>query len=296
MPQENIPPATNRYCDHCGGELDIRLKPGDGRQRSAETTCTVCGRKSGFSSTSYFTRESNRSIFQRLRNRRRRRRFGPPTFLLPDGTVDLRKFLEDVNFTVYGLEGRPHDLRLRGPGIGRRESKTEKFTTVNLTYNVGHPRSPNAALEFAESDEDPYRHAAEEYFEATRTHLEFDHVANVVRNNTSEEQNKRWFYEGEFNRLWNIDKASNAERESTEVNIAGETRSIEVASWSEPFNVSVYTFNLPPLYMAACSLNLSRNEVFDALESLADLQGNHELLEVHQTDLEQTRKLLWPDR
>lgn len=295
MPE--VSPGTEHYCEHCGGKLDIRITASDATSQSAETTCTVCGRKDGYNSSRFTSRQPRRSLLQRLlpfgqRNPRPR----IPRYLSLDGTVDIRLMLEEIGFPVYALKNRPKDLRFKGMGMGSHESKTERSTSTTLTYQLGHPRNPQAAFEFNETTADPYRHTPDDLFEVARTEFAFEAVSSVVRNNSSEDQGKRWFYDGSFSQLWNRDQAALGKYDSLEIDIAGESRSITIGSWEEPFDVSVFTFTLPPAFITACSFNLPHRDAIEALSHLSVLQGDEDSLAIHTADLAETRNLLWPER
>ncbi len=296
MSQENIPPGLQAHCQFCGGKLDVRLGAGNGKPNSAETTCTVCGREDGFGWTTFGPGQSDPAIAKRFRNpfsRQSCRKF--PRYMSPDGAPDIRLIIEDAEFPVYGLKGRPNDLRLKSIG-GRSESNIETMTEVSFVYRVGHPSNPDAALGLTESTREPYRDVKEGYLEVVRAELEFHAVEATVRNNVSTEQTKRWFYDGDFNRIWNMDRAADTIHKSIEIEIAEAMRSAVVASWEEPFKVMVFTFTLPPVHITVCSLNLSQQDTVDSLKHLAAMQGADAMFADHQEDMTETRKLLWPDR
>ena len=304
MTEPVLPSVPQRYCEYCGGELDIRLnrrQSGSGQQ-SVDTTCTKCGRESGYSWASLVRTASDESAVAQhhdpmveaglaaRRNFRRRR----AAFMSGPGQVDIQLFIEAAGFPVYGLKGRPQDLRLRSIGSGG--SIRKEIERVDLTYKLGDPNNPDAAVQLIESEDDPYLHVKEGYFEAARTEREFSVVQQTVLSNSSSEQTKRWFHAGDFNRLWNMETAARASRDDLEVEIAGATRSVDAATWKEPFKVAVFTFALDPTNVIACSLSLPRQDTVECLRQLADLAVSPDVRSEHQADFSESRRLNRLDR
>ncbi len=121
-------------------------------QWNAERTSPSCGLRRSFGwRTVEFLHHKPANPLQRMLNfvtRLRHRRRRMPRFYgkhrRRDGTLDLARLLADVPFPVYGLRDQPLGLRLRSPGFG---GGRESIDHMSLGYVVGHPLSPERALE-----------------------------------------------------------------------------------------------------------------------------------------------------
>lgn len=299
MTEPKLPPATDRYCEYCGGDLDIRLneRQSGAGQGSVDTTCTKCGRTGGFSWATFSSRRPSSSLFSRLKwavglNRPRVPR--PPAFRTAPGQVDVRGLVEAADFPVYGLKDRPQGLRMNSIGWG---SSSENINRVSLSYVRGHPRNPDAAFSIEELAEPPYSpQMTEEQFKAARAEDELEVIGSALRNHSSLEETERWSHEGSFNRDWNIERVRSTEHRSIEAEIAGAVRTLTTASWDGPHRVTVFSFSLPPTFVIACSWNFSSEDTVDALGHLVVLSGDSAAIAEHQEDLQMTHDLLWPEQ
>ena len=301
MTAQRQPPVPETHCRFCGGRLDIRItdRPGYG-QRSAETTCTQCGRTGGYSWTTYGSRRPRQSTVSRVLSAVRLRRSSPkyprpPRSLPVPGKIDIRELAEAASFPVYGLKGRPHGLRLRS--IGRGGHSETPIGGVSASYITGHPRNPDSALSIEQFAESPYSpQLTPEQFERARAYDELHAIENTLRNNASPEEIARWHAEGNFNRDWNIERILKTEHTKIEAHIAGQSRTLTTASWDSPHRVAVFSFHLPPVFMVVCSLNLSPDETVAALGTLVELRGNDDAAQEHEEDFTAMFNLLWPQQ
>ncbi len=244
--------------------------------------CPRCGTESGTAWTTLMgghspTRHPLKRLLFRLSLRRRsmrkvaervaEMREHAPRFSA-GGRLDLALLVAAVPFPVYGLKGHPQGLRLASPGWGGTNAN---INHINLGYVSGPRLRPEKAVNVTQDFERP----SEEELTA---------IEQLVHNYGPEEQQKTYFYQGNFHQDWNMERVSQTPRQQATIEVNGQALEVELVSWEEPQRVALARLTLGENHLQAASLNLSHEQLLDTLGTLAVLQEDEDMLTQHQQD------------
>ena len=201
-------------------------------------------------------------------------------FVDTDGRLKLAELVEAAPFPVFGLKGEPLGLRLRSPGWGSHS--THGIDEVTFGYVRGAVFEPNAAMELVQGLrlKDP-----------GDEHSLLSVVESLLRNYAPQVQRTSWFERGNFHARWNQQRIAEASHDQAEIHVGGETVMVKLAYWEE--EAVIIAQCQPGVHpLLAGSLNLSRHELTQALETLVVLQDDQEALAEHQAGHDEARETL----
>ncbi len=295
---EGTPPDT--HCRKCGAQLEVRnlSRPRVGglfghRQWQADMVCPSCGTTSGSAWTALTAVHPPKNPFMRIIFRLKQggvrlKRTGPDArlrrmmrersaFRGNDGHLDLSQLLAAAPFPVYGLKGRPLELRLRSPGWGGRGSPGEVYR-AHMGYVAGEPWQPEQALDITQGP------SADGETDELRV------IESLIHNYGPKEQRDAYFSQGDIHKDWNLERVQQASRKEATIHVGGMDVEVRLASWDEPQRVILARLTLGDNSLRAASLNISQDKLLEALSTLVALQGEEDVLADHQRSFEELRR------
>lgn len=300
MTNQRPPRPPTRNCRLCGGELEITIvdRPGAG-PNSADTVCKKCGDRSGYSWARFGpgAPETHAKAQGPGRSAELRRQMANrPIFENSEGHLSLQLLLDATPFPVFAFKGRPHGLRLQGPGGSHMDGK---MTKVFLGYRAGDPHSKGAGLSLHEHPDGPsFGTPRNTWSDEGRAEEALMIITGAV--SLSDPQlHSRWFHEGNMYGDWNIGHILGAPWRRSEIQAAGFELHIDLKTFEEPQRACYFSFAIPterPMHIVGCAVNLEQDETLQALTTLVDLKTDDVAASDNQAGIEESFRLLWPDR
>ena len=203
-------------------------------------------------------------------------------FVDSDKRLILARIIAEVPFPVYGLLGRPIGLRLRSPGYGSLNGRISK---ISLGYVSGDPTEPNKAIELEQFTGDGYLHHESGISNLMK-------ITSLIANYSPRGRSETGPFQGDFHKDWNIERIESTPRQQATVRVNGTDVEARFISWDTPHRVILarLTIGTNPLLVSA--LNVSWDDLREALSSLTVLGDDQKTLTGHQQDFDESSRLL----
>ncbi len=295
------------HCPTCGSELAVEQTRRawvrglfDRSLWRPVMVCPECGTRSGGGRTVRSTHghPSRNPVTQFLSKIKHRRQAAWLTdalrmreqFVDADGRLDLAKLLETAPFPVYGLKGRPLGLRLRSPGRGSSGSGDAAVIRITLGYVSGDPYDPEKAVEIeqgiAEQD------AASQGLHRGGAHSDLSSIRSLIANYAPRKLRETDPFFRDFHRDWNIKLLEHTAWQQAALRVNGSDIEARFITWDVPHHVILARLELGSQSLSVAALNVSWDELREALSSLVVMADEPEVLAAHQQDFDEGRRLL----
>lgn len=117
-------------------------------------------------------------------------------------------------------------------------------------------------------------------------------VEGVIHNYDPRKLATDYFYRGDFNRDWNLQRLRQAPRQVNAFQVAGRSMEAELWQWGEPVRVVLARFAVDQLPVLAVSLGLTSAELIEVLSTLVLLREDEDAMILHQRQYDDSSCLL----
>ena len=200
--------------------------------------------------------------------------------------------MEASAFPVYGLKGRPMDLRLRSPGWGSH-GLDGAINQISLGYVFGDPREPEKAVQIVQgaTEQDAlYRDS-----HPGAAHSDLSSIRNLIANYTPTELRKADPFFRDFYRDWNVERLQKTPHQEATIQVGNINVEVKFTSWDESQRVILARLAMENHSLRVASLNTSWEELQAILSTLVVLQEDQEAFDGHQRDRDEMSRRLYED-
>ena len=211
-------------------------------------------------------------------------------FVGDDGRLDLAKLLAATPFPVYGLKGRPMGLRLRSPGQGSRGLGEAVVIRISLGYVSGDPYEPEKAVHIVQSSSEEDNLGRDLHRGGAFPDL--SSIKNLIANYAPRGLREKDLFFRDFHRDWNVERLENTPRQLATIRVNGIDVEVQFISFDTPHRVIVANLTIGTDSLTVAALNVSWDDLRQALSSLVVLRDDQEALAAHQEDFDEASQLL----
>ena len=202
--------------------------------------------------------------------------------------MDLGRYLATAPFPVYGLSDRPMGLRLRSPGRGSRgpDGPVYKFS---LGYVSGDPYDPEKAVMIDQGTSEEY--PPDLRLNPGRADSNLSSIRDLIANYAPMRLREKGPFFGDFHRDWNIERIENTPRQQGTIRVGSDDVEAQFISWETPLRITLVHLELKTNSLSVAALNLSWDNLREALSSLVVLLDDQDALATQNQDLIDNRRL-----